>query len=225
MKSKFIIITAILLFVAIQTISAQCFIGVKAGAGAGNIRFSPSQETEYYMPTMLGGFTFRYYGGDKFFGGIEADLLYQEKGYKVLPRMDSDSAYIRTVTQIQLPFLWQPHVAMLKNKVHLFFNLGPYIGYNLSSREMYVTKELGTLYDREYVMDSERDNRFEFGLAFGAGFSVAVAQRIDIVLDARYNLGLTDLLKSSVYYSDNPYLSPSDFVAVTLGLSYKFGAN
>lgn len=222
MKSR-IITVLVLSIITIGQCYGQHYIGIRGGGGGGNVRFKPNQETALHMITPLAGISYKYYGGDKFFGGIEIDLSVQQKGYKVLPRPKSDSSYIRTITSIELPFLWQPHIDMFKKRARFFLNAGPYVSYNLSSREKFITKEDGEIYNREYKFNNEKDNRMEYGLTFGAGYGVTIAKRIDVQAEFRYNFGLSNILKSHTKYPSNPSESPMDFLSVSIGVYYKFG--
>lgn len=220
-KRGYITLVILILFATINTLSAQTYIGIKGGLGGGSIRLVPTEETEMNLATPLAGLTYRYYGGDAFFGGIQLELNLQQKSYKTLPRMDSDSSYVREITQIELPFLWQPHFFLFHRKAVVFFNGGPYVAYNISSNERFVSKTNGTIYDREYEFNSEKDNRMEYGLAFGGGFGVNITKNMEIRADFRYDYGFSDLLKNSNKYEDNPYNSPLDFLSVSFGISYK----
>lgn len=221
MKNK-ILLLLILSIITIGQCYSQHYIGVRGGGGGGNVRFKPNQETEYNMITPLYGISYKYYGGDKFFGGIEIDLSVQQKGYNTLPRPKSDSVYSRTITSIELPFLWQPHINMFKKRARFFLNAGPYISYNLSSEEKFSTKLDGEIYKRKYNFNTEKDNKMEYGLTFGAGYGVTIAKRIDVQAEFRYNFGLSNILKTSTKYPTNPYESPIDFMSVSIGIYYKF---
>lgn len=209
--------------VTASNLSGQHFIGLKGGMGGGSIRLNPTteQNTMWGLPSF--SLQYQYIGGDYIFGGIEVDLNYTQKGYITLPRMDSDTSYRRKVNTIELPFLWHPYVDMFKNKFRLFLNAGPYLAYNISSSYETVSQERGVLESGDYEWDPLRDNRLEYGLMGGAGFSLQITKNIDILGEFRYTLGFSDLLKNPNKYSGNPYESPLSLMSVLVGVSYKIG--
>ncbi|MFI3321244.1 MAG: outer membrane beta-barrel protein [Rikenellaceae bacterium] len=223
MKSKFLIYLAIIFLSLSNVVLAQNYVGVRIGMGGGNGRFVPSEETQYHFATPTASISYRYWGGDKFFGGIETGITYQNKTFDVLPRMNSDSVYTRSVNQLLIPFFWQPHIDMAQGKASIFLSAGSYIAYNLSSKESFSSKEAGVLWENDYEFLSERDNRMEYGLIGGLGYSMLIIKNIELLAEARYCYAYSDLLKNSTKYSENPQNSQIDYVSVTVGVYYRFG--
>ena len=56
----------------------------------------------------------------------------------------------------------------------------------------------------KYTFRSERDNRFSFGLAGGAGFDLIFGQ-FEIGVKARYDFGFSDILRNRNKYYDYAY--------------------
>lgn len=200
------------------------YIGIRGGAGGSKVRFYPKRESKLLMPNPTFGVVYKYLGGDRYVGGIEVNVNYVEKGYKTLLRVDSDSSLQRKLTAIEIPFMWQPHVWMFKNRGRLFLNAGPYLSYNIkSSNEKLVSKEKGVLKVYYYKLDNLRDNRFEYGLSLGAGYGVTIAGRFELLAEFRYVFGFSDILKNpNKYPASNAQESPIDQMNVTLGLHYLF---
>lgn len=220
-KRVFIFTLFAVMLLCTPVLRAQHYIGVRGGAGGGGVRFKPHVEKSFLWGSPVGGVAYKYYGGDRFVGGVEVDVNLVKKGYRTYPRVDSDSTYQRTLTAIELPFMWQPHVTFFKNKARFFINAGPYISYNISSREKLTSKKRGLMYDREYKLDNLVDNRLEYGLSCGAGFGVSI-KRFEITAEFRYVLGFSDIFKNP---NKNPnssfYESPIDQMNVTIGLFYR----
>ena len=220
-KRVFIFTLFAVMLLCTPVLWAQHYIGVRGGAGGGGVRFKPHVEKSFLWGSPVGGVAYKYYGGDRFVGGVEVDVNLVKKGYRTYPRVDSDSTYLRTLTAIELPFMWQPHVTFFKNKARFFINAGPYISYNISSREKLTSKKRGLMYDREYKLDNLVDNRLEYGLSCGAGFGVSI-KRFEITAEFRYVLGFSDIFKNP---NKNPnssfYESPIDQMNVTIGLFYR----
>lgn len=220
-----ILIATLVMFLCGGTIFAQGhYIGVRAGAGAASVRFYPQKETAWMLPNPTFGVVYKYLGGDRFVGGIEVDANYVEKGYKYLLKTDSDTSFHRKVTAIEIPFMWQPHVWMFKNRARFFINAGPYLSYILKSGdEKMVSKKKGVLEVYDYKLDKLRDNRFEYGLSMGAGYGVTIARRVEVLAEFRYVLGFSDMVKNpNKYPLSNIQESPMDQMNVTIGVHYLF---
>ena len=211
-----------LLFAGARPAAAQHYVGVRGGVGGGSVRFEPSRETQMLFALPVFGVSYKYYGFGKVVGGIQADLNYIVKGYKELERPQGDTSYQRRLTAVELPVMWQPHVYFFKRRMRVFLNAGPYLSYNISSSYKVVSKKNGVLESGTYRLESLRDNRLEYGLAGGGGFSVAV-RRFEIQTEFRYVFGYSDMLKNGNKYPGNPLRSPMSHMNVTLGLYYRLG--
>ena len=85
----------------------------------------------------------------------------------------------------------------------------------------------------DYKFKQIRDNRFEYGLAGGAGFALLFGQ-VEVGFKARYNFGYADILKNrNKYYSnstdgrENPFYytplrSPMDNINIMLTVGWRF---
>lgn len=223
-------------FVAAGSLSAQHYIGVRGGYGGGTGRFdytrlNSSRETEFLFGWPSGGVSWKYYGPQRNVGGLQADLQFVTKGYRELsnPRLVDeeiiyDNFYERELEAIELPFMWQPHVYVFKRKGRVFINLGIYLSYIRSAYERYgLTENSAVLSEGKYSMKSPRDNRFEYGLCGGLGFSYMFG-KFEVSAEARYSFGYSDLMKANAKYPLNPYnRTPIDMLNVSLGLHYRLG--
>ncbi len=84
--------------------------------------------------------------------------------------------------------------------------VGPYAGFLLNSQA-----KVG---DGDYVEISDGINGTDFGVAFGAGLHLKVAEKIWLTPDVRYNLGLTN-----IYDNDN-FTGRNGVLSVNLGLTF-----
>lgn len=205
-----------------QESRAQHYVGIRGGVGGGSVRFEPSRETKFYVGLPVVGVSYKFFGYGTVVGGIQTELNYVTKGFKYLPRFESDTTYQRRINAVELPFMWSPHVYFFKRNMRVFLNAGPYLSYSLSSSYKLVSKERGVLESGTYTFNSLRDNRLEYGLAGGGGFSVA-AGRFEIQTEFRYALGFSDILKNRTKYAGNPLRSPIDQMNITVGLFYRLG--
>ncbi len=216
-----LIALTIALFVSVPAL-AQHYVGVRGGYGGGMIRFEPARETGLLLGYPSGGVTWKYYSPTPVVGAIEVDLQYVKKGYKEYPRVNSDTSYQRTLSAVELPFFWQPHVYLFNRSARAFLNLGVYVSYIISSDSLTVSKTNGTLYSGSYPFRTVKDNRWEYGLCGGVGINVLI-KRYEITAEARYSFGYSDIYKNTDKYPGNPRRSPVDMINISLGVGYRIG--
>ena len=219
------IIAFIFVFISILNASGQSYIGVTGGMGGGNVRFLPFKETKFYGFFPNGGISYKYYGKMKYAGGIQADLLYVTKGYSTLPYRDADTINRRTINAIELPFMWQPHINLFKDRARFALNLGVYFSYAISSdTSSYSVKDKKDIWGKgEYKYMAVRDNRFEYGLVAGAAIAVNITRRVEIVGEFRYVFGYSDIFKNRNKYPTNPLRSPIDQMRGSVSLYFRLG--
>lgn len=228
-----------------QRCAAQHTLSLSGGTGVSLARFYPAEETELMWGSENFGVSWRYYSErPRFVGAIGFDLEYLERGYRFGYDYTSEFVgegddrkeirhykfYQRKINSIMLPFVWQPHVYLANNKLRIYIEAAFVLSYNMSSRYEYLDDAYpgGT-----YEWKVPRDNRFGYGLAAGAGFSVLLGQ-VEFGLRARYNFGYSDILKNRTkYYSDindgpestfgyMPIRSPLDNINVSLVVGWRF---
>lgn len=206
-----------------SSLYAQHYIGVRGGWGGGSARFTPQQETAMQWGLYSGGISYKFFSDVKYVGAIQLDLQYIGKGYVTLERKNADTSYHRTINSFELPFMWQPHFYFFQRRARFFLNLGVQFSYNMDSKQWYESKQQGVYDKKTYPMKLVRDVRFGYGLCGGAGISI-LAGRWDITMEARYNFGYSDILRSSIKYELNPYTqSPLDNLNFSLGIYYRLG--
>jgi len=222
--------------------SAQHYLGIRGGVGGGTARFDPPQEMGLVMGYPSVGVSWKYYSPTRVAGGIQADLQLVGKGYRMFTYIEDAAAsanspipiyadtvtYTRTIQAIELPFMWQPHFYVMERRGRIFLNLGMYASYYLSSHEKQesihgVADGTFPPFDRDYDMRSVRDNRVDFGLVGGAGFGYSFG-RYEVLAEARYSFGYSDLLKPNSKYPYNYYnRTPIDMINVSIGVNYRLG--
>jgi hypothetical protein len=87
--------------------------------------------------------------------------------------------------------------------LRLYANAGGFLGVWAASREtgqnLSASSENPTYqYDKDYEFDDRRDNRFEYGLAAGAGVQYEI-NWASVFIEFRYNHGLSDLQQAYQY--------------------------
>ncbi len=222
------LIVLIVAMVLSTTLSAQHYFGVKGGFGGGsiNIKPTPEKETVWGLPTY--GISYRYIGGDLYFGGIEINLQYTQRGYRTLDITEIEGggenidSYTRRVNTVEIPFMWHPYFHMFNEKATVFFNAGPYLGYNVSSTYEHANNVDGVTSTGTYEWDPHKDNRYEYGLMGGVGLGIDITSYIDVQAEFRYTFSFTDIYKTPNKYPGNPSQSPLTLMNFTFGVNYKF---
>lgn len=220
---------------------AQHTLGFVVGYGMGSARFQPTQETRGVWGMYSAGLTWRHYGKQRFVGGFGADLEFLQQGFsfalnasQVEDKKDY-KYYTRRVNSVVLPIVWQPHAYLFKHRVRLYLEAAATFSYNISSTyEDEVLRDAGRSDWRgDYPFKVERDNRWGYGLAGGAGIAILI-RRFELNLRARYYFGYSDIVRNRNKYADNttdgaenpfwatPLRSPMDNLNISIGLSYRF---
>lgn len=198
------------------------YLGVRGGYAMGSIRFEPTRQTEMKMGLFVGGISYKFdVPAQKYVGCIEVDVDWTQKGYRVHRYFDSEEVTERRWNAIEVPILWQPYLPLGKGGSRFYLSAGPYFGYAINSTIREFNDATGeTISEGTYEYDPTRDNRWEYGVTFGAGFIVAI-RRFSICAEFRYNIGLSDVYKGVTKYEGNPFRSPADQMAITVGVNYK----
>ncbi len=215
--------------------NAQHTLGFYGGYGMGTARIYPKQETRGVWGLYTGGLSWRHYGKQRFAGGFGIDLEWMESAYSfatntwIVEDKEDYLWYTRRINTISLPIVWQPHL-YIKQRARVFLEAAATFSYRFKST--YQDEAISEEYF-DYNFKTPRDNRFGYGLAFGAGFSVLVKQ-FEIQLKGRYYFGLGDALKNRNKYADSatdgnenpfyaqPLRTPLDNIMMTIGVSYRF---
>ena len=129
---------------------------------------------------------------------------------------------------IMLPIVWQPHVYLAKNHIRAYVEAAFTLSYNFGGEWEYDNRPDHGKYDWRL----ERDNRWNYGLAGGAGFALLFG-RIEAGVRARYYFGYADVMRNRNKYYDNstdglenpfrltPLRSPIDNINVSVTLAYR----
>ena len=220
MKKYFI---AILFVIAVASpVSAQHYIGARAGWGVGFGRFTPI--SWYTMKPVWGlysgGLQWKYYGKVRYIGAIGAEVEFLQRAYQLQNGIDSEDYTRRIYNSINVPLIWHIHYNFHHNSLRVFLNAGVWASYNLSATQWikvgdYIAKS-------PYKLRLVRDNPLGYGLLGGLGMNVIMG-RWELMFEARYYFSYGDILRNNAVYAGNPVRSPLDNVSVSLGFFYRFG--
>ncbi len=206
------------------TAAGQHYVGVRGGYGLGYGRFSPRMEMKPVWGLWSGGFAWKYYSHEKYLGGVSAEVEFIQRAYEYLVNSDDDAlSYRRKVSTVNVPFIWQPHINVMNNRMRIFLNAGVFVAYNISSTEEYVMKGEGVIYRKPYEMRIIRDNPLNFGLQGGLGVNFIIG-KIELALEGRYYFSYGDILRTLSKYQLNSFMrSPLDNFNISIGIFYRIG--
>lgn len=224
---------AVMAALSSMPVFAQHYIGVRGGWGGGTGRLEPKPDERGTVWGLYhGGVSWKYYSKERYVGGVEADLLFMQQGFRTydledVPAGSTDKAertyyYQRTVNTITLPIYWQTHAYLFRRHMRVFLNLGVTLSFNYSSKEESYNYITGEKASGKYDMKLTRDNPFTYGLGGGAGVGWTF-DRLEILFEGRYYLGYGDIYRNRNRYELNPIRSPLDNIQFSLGVYWRLG--
>lgn len=242
MKLTIRYIVFVLLFSCATVVSAQIgqhrndfSIGVNGGYTLSNVGFTP-KVTQSLLGGTTAGLSWRYVC-EKYFSticSIYGEVNYTQMGWKerILttdnqPVINAVSGlpeqYSRTLNYLQVPVF--AHLAWGKEHsgMQFFFQLGPQFGYLLSEKTItnFNFKDRNTA-DRSNVVCAQDtmavENKFDYGIAAGAGIELSVRRVGHFLLEGRYYYGLGNIYGDS----KRDYFSKSNNSSIVVKLTYLF---
>lgn len=213
-------------------------IGFNGGYVLSSVGFDP-EVPQGQHGGITGGLSFRYVC-EKYFKticSIYAEVNYASIGWKediktlndqpvINPVTGLPEEYSRTINYVQVPIF--AHLAWGKEDkgLNFFVNLGPQFGWYLSER----TKTNFEFDQRNTDPETGRSNtivaqdtmaiknKFDYGIAVGAGMEYSVPCVGHFLLEARYYYGLGNIYGAS----KRDYFGKSNFGNIVVKLSYLF---
>ncbi len=195
-------------------------VGVRGGVTMSKVTFRPSVREKYQIGMNVGA-SIRYIE-EKYFG-IIGEVNFAQFGWKedFSKQPNPDCAYSRTMNYITVPFL--SHIFFGNEPIRGFLNLGPQIGFCLSTSD----KSNFDIYDLPYLTQSWEtqqyyeplNSRFDYGITGGLGFELKLKKH-SFIVEARYYFGLNDFFENSK--GNAAYFSASAHQQISAGISYLF---
>jgi hypothetical protein len=197
------------------------WVGGHAGMTMSEMSFSPSTK-QSYLSGVTAGLSFRY--EEERHVGLLAELNIAQHGWKEnFEEYPFD--YQRQLTYIELPVM--THIFFGGRNFKGFINLGPQVGYMLSSKitanfdynnpqsvEGFPTSNR---YTDQMALDIK--NRFDYGITAGLGCEMIINRRHSVSIEARYYYGLGSIYGSSK--KDAFSASRNNTILITLGYQFR----
>ena len=210
-------------------------LGVNGGYILSNVSFTP-KVTQGYHGGLTGGLSMRYVC-EKYFktiASVYAEVNYSQLGWKedildinnqavINPVTGLAENYSRTINYVQVPIL--AHLAWGKEYkgVSFFVNLGPQFGFYLSEKTKtnFNVKDCN-MNDRVSTVVAQDtmavENKFDYGIAVGAGMEYTVPKVGHFLVEARYYYGLGNIYGDS----KRDYFGSSNFGNIIIKVAYLF---
>ena len=210
-------------------------LGVNGGYILSNVSFTP-KVTQGYHGGLTGGLSMRYVC-EKYFktiASVYAEVNYSQLGWKedildinnqavINPVTGLAENYSRTINYVQVPIL--AHLAWGKEYkgVSFFVNLGPQFGFYLSekTKSNFNVKDCN-MDDRVSTVVAQDtmavENKFDYGIAVGAGMEYTVPKVGHFLIEARYYYGLGNIYGDS----KRDYFGSSNFGNIIIKAAYLF---
>ncbi len=210
-------------------------VGVNGGYNLTTVRFTP-KVVQSMKGGITGGISMRY-TVEKYFStiaSIAAEVNYGQLGWKEDIRDLKDQPvinavtgvaeqYERTVSYVQVPIM--AHLAWGRENrgVNFFVNAGPQFGVYLSeSSKMSFDWDKRNMTDRANSICAQDtmavQNKFDYGIAAGAGIELATPKAGRFLLEGRYYYGLGNIFGDS----KRDYFGSSNYGTITIKLTYLF---
>ena len=221
-------ITQILIFITLSILSvcaasAQSHtIGIKGGTSMGFANIDSYTNMVPHLGNYEGSLVYTYSGFQKYYGDIQTEITYSQRGYRHQIMEDSDTVSTRQISSVEVPFLWRPNYIFSKDRGIVYGVVGMYLYYDISSTEGLLDvsdhNNLNTI--AKYKYDSLKDNRLGIGVLGGLGVGWNIVKNLRISAEVRYSYAFSNVLRPASKYEGNPVQSTTSRVSLTFGLSY-----
>ena len=217
---------------------SELAIGVNGGYMMSNVGFVP-EVPQKMLGGMTGGLTVRY-TCEKYFKSIcaiVAEVNFAQTGWKenildiddqpVYYSYDTEKAnplaYQRQMTYVQIPVMARLGWGRERKGVQAFFQIGPQVGIFLSDK---ITSNIEVGYGTQTARVSNViaqdtmvvENKFDYGIAGGAGIEFSIPKVGHFMLEGRYYYGLGNIYGNSK--SDT--FGKSNFGQIVIKATYLF---
>ncbi len=180
MKKTFLTVVLLTIGLSFSLAQAQFALGIKAGPNFANLNFDESPGVNYKARTGFHGGAFALVKLTKF--GIQPEVLFSQQGSKVTfnsQELESNFTYVNIPVMLKFYLVGG-----------LNLQAGPQIGFVTSAKQDFFDDVTQTLVKGEDIKDQL--NGVDFSAALGAGWDLPFG----LTIDARYNLGLSNISKN-----------------------------
>lgn len=124
---------------------------------------------------------------------LQPEVTFSQKGFRATWD-NSDSSSTMNMSYLDMPLMVEAGFKM-GNSFRVFASAGPNVSYLLDAEKEFYDSMNGETTTQPFDFSEESLERLDVGVNFGGGFSVRV-NRWKYTLDARYNMGLKEIMAS-----------------------------
>ena len=167
-------------------------VGLKGGLNVSNLSVDDPADPDFGFDSqtdfLVGGF-FQFGIGSKF--AIQPEVFYSQNGVK--SRTD-DPALKLNLNYVRIPVLLMARLSSRESPLYPILYAGPQVAFETRCQVTGEADGVSVSFDCDSAEldDALQTRKTDFGLVFGGGFEILYS-RLTVQLDARYNLGLTNL--------------------------------
>lgn len=193
-------------------------IGFTGGVNMTSVSFVPKPK----MASLMGenyGLVIRY-TPEKYITAVcsvQIECNYANQGWKEVDDEDPDT-YWKNMKYVQVPFLTRLAWGKERKGGQGFITLGPQLGFLLSEKQESTGDWEESYHTHKYQYSHDAKNKFDYGIAAGAGFQYSHPKLGHFQLEARYYFGLANFYDNS----SKGYYARSGHSAISIKLGYLF---
>jgi len=188
MKTKKLMLTAVMGIIAFGTTVAQVSFGVKAGGNLTSL--SGDVEGMSSLPGFHAGGFAEFKLSEKF--ALQPELLFSMEGGKSSFKYQDGTISMSSEEKLKLGYINMPVMAKYYVTEGLSLELGPQVGYLISAKSDYDFRStIGGVTIEE--SGSEDVKEFMKKTAFGASVGLGYTLKNNLYFQARYHLGLSNI--------------------------------
>lgn len=167
-------------------------LGVKGGLNISNLSVDAPDDPDFGFDSqtdfLVGGFA-QFAFGQHF--AVQPEVFYSKKGAR---SRDSDPATTLNLNYLEIPILLMWRLASRESPIYPILYTGPSVAFETRCQVTGKQDGVSVSFDcDDPLLGGELQTaKTDFGLVFGGGFEILYS-KLTIQLDARYNLGLTNL--------------------------------
>lgn len=222
MKKKLILLVVSTMFIGMTLTSVKAQETNATATNApkfgikGGINFSNLSTKEADKDKMLTGFNIGVFAKMPITNNfaIQPELYYTTKGAQVT----YNSTFVNGIAKFNLNYIEMPLLLVVNLTDNFNIHFGPYVSYLIDGK---VTNESNaTLFNFEDNIKTEDYNKFEAGVAAGAGFDIGAFS-----LGARYTYGLTTVGKERTFMGTSYTFPDAKNGVASVYVSFSLGQN
>lgn len=223
-KRAIFLIVLLVVVMSSESANAQSHdVGIRGGYSMGLANFEPKEETMLDMGNYEMALTYTYTGFQEYYGALQAELIYSQRGFAYAMEENSPQIYTRKIRSVEIPFLWRPYYTFSKDRGIVYGLLGIYAYYDISSN---IIQKNGEDPNDDFNMSEDweyntlRDNQLGVGVIGGIGFGWNVSKNLRLTAEARYAYAFSNVLAPASDFVGNPVQSTTSKIIISMGLTY-----